>query len=397
MYPCPYCGAKAEDSWTTCRSCGDALLDRVDETGAQDGTDDAGAPSAAEEVGARGKAASSSASEEAAKWEAAQGRTDQPAAEGSADQAAARPSPPGAEIAPGGPPIPNDIRRWNWGAFFLSWIWGLGNRTFIAMIILIPMAASAVLRDSPYVLIANAIELAIMIVLGAKGSVWAWRNRGWNNVERFRRSQSRWALAGVIVFVLSACAGTFAALAEFGYLGRGSVAARNAASAMQTKRMITYRNAEYGFSFHYNGNLLTQKKDVRDEGYATGDPDYAMVFYDKYDVLCMAISVFDVGTPMTAAGVAELKPELERILPDLVGATGTRVRIGEVTKEDSGDLLGFQVEASVEIDGKPQMLSYHFLFWDDLVCYLGFMAPDEQWPDVEPEFEDIMASFVVTR
>jgi len=23
--------------------------------------------------------------------------------------------------------MPAEIRRWNWGAFFLTWIWGVGN------------------------------------------------------------------------------------------------------------------------------------------------------------------------------------------------------------------------------------------------------------------------------
>ncbi|WP_281405489.1 hypothetical protein [Mesorhizobium sp. B2-6-4] len=25
--------------------------------------------------------------------------------------------------------IPAELDRWNWGAFFLNWIWGIGNST----------------------------------------------------------------------------------------------------------------------------------------------------------------------------------------------------------------------------------------------------------------------------
>ena len=34
--------------------------------------------------------------------------------------------------------IPPELDRWNWGAFFLNWIWGIGNSTWIALIALIP-------------------------------------------------------------------------------------------------------------------------------------------------------------------------------------------------------------------------------------------------------------------
>lgn len=35
--------------------------------------------------------------------------------------------------------IPAELDRWNWGAFFLNWIWGIGNSTFIALLALIPI------------------------------------------------------------------------------------------------------------------------------------------------------------------------------------------------------------------------------------------------------------------
>ena len=25
--------------------------------------------------------------------------------------------------------LPSELRGWNWGAFFLNWVWGLGNQT----------------------------------------------------------------------------------------------------------------------------------------------------------------------------------------------------------------------------------------------------------------------------
>lgn len=81
--------------------------------------------------------------------------------------------------------IPPHLNRWNWGAFLLNWIWGIGNSTFIALLCLIPL-----------------VNIVMIFVLGARGSRWAWRNRAWRDEEHFRRSQRAWAIAGVIVWAV---------------------------------------------------------------------------------------------------------------------------------------------------------------------------------------------------
>lgn len=81
--------------------------------------------------------------------------------------------------------IPPELDRWNWGAFLLNWIWGIGNQTYIALLTLIPFFGIIIM---PF-------------VLGAKGSRWAWKNGRWDSVEHFRRVQRAWAFwGGVIVF-----------------------------------------------------------------------------------------------------------------------------------------------------------------------------------------------------
>lgn len=81
--------------------------------------------------------------------------------------------------------IPAELDRWNWGAFFLNWIWGIGNSTWIALLALIPF-----------------INIVMMIVLGLRGNRWAWRNRAWHSVDHFRRSQRAWGIAGLIIWVV---------------------------------------------------------------------------------------------------------------------------------------------------------------------------------------------------
>src|SRR5581483_2767487 len=84
------------------------------------------------------------------------------------------------------PPIPPEINRWNWGAFLLNWIWGIGNNTFIALLAIIPF-----------------VGIIMMFVLGAKGSRWAWQNGRWDSVAHFKRVQRLWAIWGLIIWILA--------------------------------------------------------------------------------------------------------------------------------------------------------------------------------------------------
>lgn len=100
--------------------------------------------------------------------------------------------------------IPAELNRWNWGAFFLNWIWGIGNSVFIALLCLIPV-----------------VNLVMMIVLGLKGSEWAWRNRAWRDAEHFRSVQRKWAIAGVAIWVL-VIGGIFTSIASVPYAIKNS-------------------------------------------------------------------------------------------------------------------------------------------------------------------------------
>lgn len=82
--------------------------------------------------------------------------------------------------------LPAELKKWNWGAFFLSVIWGIGNKTWIALLALIPY-----------------LGFIMMIVLGFKGSEWAWKNKRWDSVEHFQRVQKRWAIWGGILFAIA--------------------------------------------------------------------------------------------------------------------------------------------------------------------------------------------------
>ena len=54
--------------------------------------------------------------------------------------------------------VPEEIRGWNWGAFLLHWMWGIGNNVWIGLLAIIPYAG-----------------IIMAIVLGVKGTEWAWQ------------------------------------------------------------------------------------------------------------------------------------------------------------------------------------------------------------------------------
>lgn len=80
--------------------------------------------------------------------------------------------------------VPAEVKRWNWGAFCLGWIWGVGNSCWVALLGLVPI-----------------VNLVMPFVLGAKGNEWAWRNRKWNGIEEFHKTQKIWATVGLCLVI----------------------------------------------------------------------------------------------------------------------------------------------------------------------------------------------------
>lgn len=90
--------------------------------------------------------------------------------------------------------IPDSIeRKFNWGAFVLSWIWGLGNKTYLPLIV-IPVAFIP--------LVGNFICLGLAIWFGIKGNEWAWKNKKFESEEHFQEYQKKWAIASLIVAII---------------------------------------------------------------------------------------------------------------------------------------------------------------------------------------------------
>ena len=93
--------------------------------------------------------------------------------------------------------IPDSIsKKFNWGAFLLTWIWGLGNKTYITLLIF-PISFLLII---PFV--GWFAYLGCQIWFGIKGNEWAWKNKSWYDEEDFHSVQKKWATAGLILSVL---------------------------------------------------------------------------------------------------------------------------------------------------------------------------------------------------
>jgi hypothetical protein len=81
--------------------------------------------------------------------------------------------------------VENELRKWNWGAFLLGPIWGIGHGVFRSLLTLVPIYG-----------------IYEWIMLGRQGNRWAWEQRRWDSIESFRKTQRKWAMWGAIVSTL---------------------------------------------------------------------------------------------------------------------------------------------------------------------------------------------------
>jgi hypothetical protein len=95
--------------------------------------------------------------------------------------------------------VPQEIKGWNWGAFFLTWIWAIRNRVWIGILSLLFQWWTYRVFPEGMFLVPFALGIIMATILGAKGNEWAWKHRRWESDEQFERAQTQWAIRGRIV------------------------------------------------------------------------------------------------------------------------------------------------------------------------------------------------------
>ncbi|HMW18200.1 MAG TPA: hypothetical protein PKN13_11650 [Accumulibacter sp.] len=90
---------------------------------------------------------------------------------------------------------PPGVKGWSWGAFWLNWVWAIGNKTWIGLLSFLPY-----------------IGLIFCFYLGFKGRELAWRNKRWDSLEHFNRIQRRWSIWGWAILLIASVLGILAAV-----------------------------------------------------------------------------------------------------------------------------------------------------------------------------------------
>ena len=90
--------------------------------------------------------------------------------------------------------LPREICHFNWGAFGFTWLWGLFNNTYIALLDLLLIFVP---------IVGLFLSFGFRIFLGVKGNNFAWLNNKWESTEHFNKIQKRWAIALIILLLVS--------------------------------------------------------------------------------------------------------------------------------------------------------------------------------------------------
>ncbi|UQB62641.1 ribonuclease G (plasmid) [Lactiplantibacillus plantarum] len=85
-----------------------------------------------------------------------------------------------------GKEVPQAVKGWNWGAFMYSIFWGIGNKTYLPLLTLIPI-----------------FNIVWVFVVGFKGNEWAWQKGDYQDVETFKAVQATWNRAGLVQFIVA--------------------------------------------------------------------------------------------------------------------------------------------------------------------------------------------------
>ncbi|MCD7740256.1 MAG: DUF2628 domain-containing protein [Candidatus Gastranaerophilales bacterium] len=118
--------------------------------------------------------------------------------------------------------VPDEVKNhFNWGAFLVGWIWGIGNKSYLTFLgfISIPLAVIFYfviqIPDIVARIVLQLIGLGLAIWFGIKGNEWAWQNKKFKSIKNFHEYQRKWVIWGIILVVIGSIAGLIFASVVF--------------------------------------------------------------------------------------------------------------------------------------------------------------------------------------
>lgn len=82
--------------------------------------------------------------------------------------------------------LPEEVNKWNWGAFMFPLFWGIGNKCYLTLLTFIPY-----------------IGLIMRFICGALGNKWAYDKTAtyYDSPEEFSKAQQSWNRGGFAAFI----------------------------------------------------------------------------------------------------------------------------------------------------------------------------------------------------
>ena len=90
------------------------------------------------------------------------------------------------------PVIETELEKFNWGALFGGWIWGVCHKVWWSLFI-IPLSLI------PHLGI--VFNIIFSLILGFNGNKLAWKNKKWESIEQFNEVQRRWVIISIVISV----------------------------------------------------------------------------------------------------------------------------------------------------------------------------------------------------
>ena len=107
-----------------------------------------------------------------------------------------------------------ELNRFNWGAFYFTWIWGIWYQKWVTFLVFLNLAVCLVfamlllavpqlITLTGLALLCPLIHLILSIWFGRQGNQWAWETGRYKTVEDLHKAQKNWGVATFIFFLLN--------------------------------------------------------------------------------------------------------------------------------------------------------------------------------------------------
>lgn len=103
--------------------------------------------------------------------------------------------------------LEKELRIFNWGAFFIPWLWALFNKVWlivalgmiVAFIFVNNLGAAQLLEYSPI----DILVFIFSVLVGFTGNRFAWECKNYQSLEKFKKEQRLQSVIILIVFIFA--------------------------------------------------------------------------------------------------------------------------------------------------------------------------------------------------